>query len=324
LLISQEVEVERVFAALNVVGIWFFSLIAYCYYYQNEVDFSKIKKYLYINMVIMILLSILFLLIRYRTNIFILGRPLAFTDWLSTGQTERFTGFLEYANLISVFFLIIFPIALLHIYEKSKLCFLFFIGFSLIPVITSNSRVTLAAMLFALSFLLFFYLFKSRTRALVLLLLPLVIALIFILWSVEIGVVLADFLNSRSGSNTLRFVVYEESLRVVFQRSPFIGIGIRESFATSAHLGTHSTYVGIIFRTGIIGALFFYSQLLAQIAKLITKLLQSGYGSFLGFVIAFLVIIMFEDIDGSNWVLYMLFVYMGMLNYSSLGKGREF
>ena len=320
LLINQEVDIERLFAAINVVGMWFFSLIAYCYYHQNEIDFSKVKRYMFINMLIMIFFSILFLFVRYRTNIFILGRPLAYTDWLRTGRTERFTGFLEYANLIALFYLIIFPLALLHIYEKRKIYFLLFIGFSFVPIITSNSRTTLAVMLFAVSFLLFFYLLKPRLRIIILLQLPIVVILIFILFAGEVRETLYNFFNARSGSNALRFIVYEESLRSVFQRSPLIGIGIRERFARTAHLGTHSTYVGIIFRTGILGSFLFFSQFLAQVTKLIHKLLQSGYGNFLGFVVAFLIVIMFEDIDGSNWVLYMLFICIGMMNCGQLEK----
>ena len=313
LIVNQDIEVERVLAAVNVVGMWILSLIAYCYYYQNKIEFSKVKKYMFINMTIMIIFSILFIFIRYQTNIYILGRPLAQIDWLSTGQTERFSGFLEYANLISFFYLLILPLSLLHIIENKKIYFLAFTGLSFIPIIASNSRVTLIAILFAMAFLLFFYLFNSQQRTLILVQLLLLSVMVFILYSDEIGIILYDFFNARSGSNALRFMVYEESLRLVFQRSPFIGLGIRESFSPTAHLGTHSTYVGIIFRTGIIGAFFFYSQFLTQIGKLINKLQKSGYISFLGFIIAFLVVIMFEDIDGSNWVLYMLFIYLGMI-----------
>jgi len=313
-LLNPFVDVMRVFAAVNVVGIWFFAVIAYSHFRKSKIDFLKVKKYMYINMIVMIVLSVVFLFIQYRTNIYILGRPLSSVDWLTTGYTRRFTGFLEYPNLISLFYFIVFPISLLHVLDKKKLYSISFIGLAFIPVIVSNSRITQMAMLFSLLFLSFVHFLTPKQRTFILLQLPFAIIILLILLSNEIGEIWHDFFNLRSGSNRLRFVVYEESLRQVFQRSPFIGLGIRETFAISAHLGTHSTYVGIIFRTGLIGSYFFFRQFFRQLITLIRSLIQSKHVSFLGFIITFLVVIMFEDIDGSNWVLYMLFVFMGIMD----------
>ena len=310
--LNPQLETERIFAALNVLGMWLFSLIAYGYYSKQEIKFPRIQKCMYTNMLIMIVLSLVFLLVRYEQNIALLGRSLAQVDWLATGRTERFNGFLEYPNLITLFYLLAFPFALLHIRKKGKLYRAVFIGFSFVPMIVSNSRIGLVALLFAILCFTFYDFFSARLRALFLLLTPFVLLFVFILFSTQIGETLSDFFHLRLGSNALRFRVYEESLRLVFARSPLIGLGIREAFATSAHLGTHSTYVGIIFRTGILGSVFFFVFFTRKIVQLSRKMWRAGYANYLGFLIYFLIVIIIEDIDGSNWPLFLLFSYLGI------------
>jgi len=320
--LHPQLEMERIFAALNVLGMWFFSLIAYGYYSKQEIEFSRIQKYMHTNMLIMIALSLVFLLMRYEQNVVFLGRSLARTDWLATGRTERFNGFLEYPNLITLFYLLALPFALVHIRKKSKRYKAAFIGLSFVPMIASNSRIGLVAMLLAILCFIFYDFFSARLRALFLLLTPFVLLFVFLLFSTQIGETISDFFHLRSGSNTLRFRVYEESLRLVFERSPLIGLGIREAFATSAHLGTHSTYVGIIFRTGILGSVFFFVFFIRKIIQLIRKMRKAGYANYLGFLLYFLIVIIIEDIDGSNWPLFLLFSYLGIAEANPASKGR--
>ena len=310
--LNPQLESGRIFAALNVLGMWFFSLIAYGYYSKQKIEFSRIKKYMYINMLVIIALALVFFALRYEQNISFLGRPLARTDWLATGRTERFNAFLEYPNLITLFYLLALPFALLHINQKGKLYRMVFIGLSFVPMIASNSRIGLVSILLAILFFVFYDFFSRRLRALFLVLTPFILFFVLILFSAQIAETISDFFHLRSGSNALRFRVYEESLRLVFQQSPLIGLGIREAFAMSAHLGTHSTYVGVIFRTGILGSLFFFAFFSKKIIQFTRKMWRAGYANYLGFVLYFLVVMFIEDIDGSNWPLFLLFSYMGI------------
>lgn len=312
--LNPQVDMERVFAAFNVVGIWIFSLVAYGYYSKQKIELSRINKCMHINMLIMIALSLVFLLFRYNQNIVLLGRHLAHVDWLATGRTERFNGFLEYPNLITLFYLLVLPFALLHISQKGKLYRATFIGLSFVPMLASNSRIGLVALLLAMFCFIFYEFLSKRLRTLFLVLAPIVLFFVLILFSAQISEMLSDFFHSRSGSNALRFRVYEESLRLVLQRSPLIGLGIREAFSASAHLGTHSTYVGIVFRTGILGSVLLFVFFSREIARFVGRMRRAGYGRYLGFLLYFLVVMAIEDIDGSNWPLFILFSYMGMLN----------
>ena len=65
---------------------------------------------------------------------------------------------------------------------------------------------------------------------------------------------LGQYASAREGSNATRGNIYSASIEKAFAESPLIGMGIKDlSPYDLIPYGSHSTYVGFFYKTGIIG-----------------------------------------------------------------------
>lgn len=77
-----------------------------------------------------------------------------------------------------------------------------------------------------------------------------------------------SFILARAGSNHTRIQIYLESIKLAFENSPVWGMGIKHISETGYPLGSHSTYIGVFYKTGVTGTLLFVCILL-EIAKIL-------------------------------------------------------
>jgi len=71
-----------------------------------------------------------------------------------------------------------------------------------------------------------------------------------------LGIITASFVEIRTGSSEQRFQLYEYQTEEVYERSPVIGLGVKERIGPfDVPLGSHSTYLGAIYKTGFLGGI---------------------------------------------------------------------
>ena len=239
-------------------------------------------------------------------------------EWLS-----RFYGFMEYPTLVVAFILSMIPWALYFIAHR----------------ISKPFRIPLAAVYYVLSF---FPIYISYSRSGYLLFWIGAAGILFLSWKINTGTenkkillsaaivlfflsvipmsgyfaaLIKELLAMREGSNSTRMEIYRESMEC-FLKNPLIGCGIKEIGRMGYPLGSHSSYLGFLYKTGILGALAAVAALIKQASLLLKRLLRSRQAQnavCLLFVLLMLGYYIFEDIDGCDWLPCIWFASMGLL-----------
>jgi hypothetical protein len=130
--------------------------------------------------------------------------------------------------------------------------------------------------------------------------------------------VINEILSLREGSSNLRRMIYITSIKEVIEQNIFLGIGYKERIENlfAIPLGSHSTFIGVFYKTGILGSFFFILftyQLLKFSAEAISKsednfyLAQAGCG-----ILSFLPYLFFEDIDATPFLFFLFFILISV------------
>ena len=316
---------SRFLAALNTAGIWLIAvlLFVYCYTYVRKDMLLLISKYLAFDIGILIFLYFLSLNVEMQT-ITILGQTYALKrmDYLASGTTTRFAAFTETVLGPSHLFCMGFPISLIYVKKwKSNMVKLAYCVLAYMAVFATHSRigqlVCAAVLLFGL-----WYLFMMDSKGILHLNRKAQVCIIIVLAMFCMGFVIQNYeslavwfmrlLHSRSGSNNARFSIYRESIKMAFQESPIIGIGIKYMLGSFPY-GSHCTYIGVFYKTGFAGFICFilgFEELFRKLWKDNIKQYSMIIYSFL----LYLVMLIFADIDGSNWSIVSWFVVWGIMS----------
>ena len=128
--------------------------------------------------------------------------------------------------------------------------------------------------------------------------------------------------NVRPGSNFDRMRIYTETVNRISETSWIIGAGIKEMNSAGVYpLGSHCTYLGILYKSGILGGICFVIGLAMTIKETLAKSLKhkSLFNLlFLSMLALLLVLCLIEDIDGSDWLLVMAFIGCIVYNISEI------
>lgn len=320
-LIVNSYELNRILATINTFSLWIFSLIVYLIFKSINIKLDAIKKITFINYCILIGLwmsSLIVYSVTKSPNIRIGNRILYYNEWFNSMNVIRFVGFMEYTNLIILFFMFFYPFYILYVMHfRNKFLKVVLIIGGILPVITTFSRSGYLIVLTYLFVVGTYYVYKVMNKRLF-------FPIAFILLSIAIGLlgyttfpkdisgVLQELLNAREGSNDSRTYLMKESMRVTLDTSPLIGMGVKVTSLIGYPLGSHSTFLGFFYRTGIIGfivgsALFIFITIKMLFIsggpeKMVLKL------SLL--LMPFLFIV--EDIDGANWLMVFYFLLVGI------------
>lgn len=315
--------VTRVGAAINTSLVMVLATIVYIIVTNVHFDERKISKYMFINMNIMVCLAFLFALRKYAgfpLPSSFLGRVFYRDDWLDGVHTFRLTALLEFDNLIPMFYLVCGVWALTYVRNKFKFPFLvFYVLMMFLPVYLSNSRMGLV-LVGLTTFALIFTSIKSIKMKI--LLTSIGTALVIGVGIYEIDTIVAaitEIFYSRSNSNNMRMMIYELSIKTALEESPLIGMGVK-SMLGHYPLGSHSSYIGFFYKTGIIGS-FFMLLFLFYVGKQALRLIKQDKQNYLFgiFNLAILVSMITTDIDATNWLITVFMANVGFL----INKVRE-
>ena len=328
--ITSSPALSRVAAAINTSMIWIIAAIFYSIYKQytfNEDILKKFSKYMRMNFFILFCIYLLSLVASSNTYT-ILGYTvyLRRLDYLSTGVTTRFCGALE--TVLGATHLTCIGASALLLGEdegKSLKTIMLLLG-AFIAVVATHSRtgtICCAAIVAAFIYqMIASHLSTHKMRIVNFALISAVILGVIIFDDQIIGKLYSVF-YSRSGSNSTRFTIYRESLRLVLSQSPLIGMGIKYSLVDSYNFvfpyGSHCTYIGILYKTGVIGSLLYLIAFSKTGRSVINNLRCRKNGRYIMIVIAvYMISLITSDIDGMDWVIITAFSLLGLMSNDSL------
>lgn len=311
--------VERAGAAFNTVSIMVVATIFYMVIRSLEFNYDKISKYMFINMNIMLVITFIYIMnttygINFLSNVF--NRSLYRDDWLFGEREERLVAYLEYSNLVAMFYLTVGPWAITYVKDNyNKIIVLLYCLFSFISVYLSNSRMGIIATLFTLVAILYSGIQNKKMKVFLTFFGTGILFCLIVINYESIITSLNDLFYSRSGSNDTRMQLYENSINLTLEESPLIGIGIK--YMRGAYpLGSHSTYIGFLYKAGLLGiipAVISITTIFFRTIKVYTiKIDEMKIHAV--FMLAILLIAMItEDIDGANWLIVLFLINVGYI-----------
>lgn len=321
------IDVKRLLAAINTMSIWLVALTLYGACINAQFKFNDrrlIYRYTFMNYIILGIIYIVYLILPKNTiSLGPLELSLSMADYLESGVSARFVGLFDTALGIGHFYCISAPLLVLYASENERHSALLsvitlFAGYFF--VLQTNSRIGIVVCgvicVVAVSYIMctsneykeiFFCI------AIVLLLVLLVVAALNLSSITEYVI---DLFNSRAGSNRARFQIYEQSLRMVMNESPLMGLGIKYTVVGNpAPLGSHCTYIGFLYKTGIIGAFFFLVGLFS-IFEGCRKAFRKAGRTTCPVVVAmlYMIFLVFADLDASNIQICLAFSTWGIMS----------
>ncbi len=158
-------------------------------------------------------------------------------------------------------------------------------------------------------------------------LLPLTGALVFLsVGALGIGVLFALGINPMEifekvayGSTQVRIQEYRDALRVV-ELHPVWGIGLKPRYLQGIPLGSHSTYIGILQKTGLMG---FFTLLAFEISLIREFLRKLKLPYIAAGIFSIFVWMFFEDIDAPALTAFLFFTLSGLLIKYNLKGGED-
>ena len=117
--------------------------------------------------------------------------------------------------------------------------------------------------------------------------------------------------NVRPGSNSDRIRIYTDIINEISETSWIIGAGVKEMNETGVYpLGSHCTYLGILYKTGILGGISTAIGFASAIIMIVRRSLRYKDWSALLFICLTALLMLFfavEDIDGADWLIVTVF-----------------
>lgn len=329
--------IGRIAAALNTALIWAIGVFFYRYYKTKAIDWNKCGRYLFINLSILVGLNILMriLVILGVTHPSIAGLELYIDDWLNGIHTYRLQAFLEYSNLISMMFFLSFPLAYQYLKKMTKIMWqqVLVVTVFFLPVYNSNSRqgiVLGAVMVLWIIYENFekesqevsriikstyerlknIYEKNKRQGAIVAGTVAVIVLLVVIFNIPKAWDFVMDFVNGRSDSSNTRFLIYRTSILKAIDDNFLIGSGIKVMMGEYP-LGSHSSYIGFFYKTGLLGLVSIMIAMFNMIKAILLKHFNKNMIILLGVGAIFLAMAL-EDIDGADWLLVLFMAINGI------------
>ncbi|WP_404427741.1 O-antigen ligase family protein [Ureibacillus chungkukjangi] len=321
-LVTYSFGFERILATLNTISIWIVALFYYLVYKTEQIDLQAIQKisfYNYIGLIGLWMVSQGIYFVTGIREISISDKVLYYTEWFSGTEVVRFVGLMEYPNLIIMFCLFFYPLFCKHAlgmerYWASR----FLIVLGLLPIISTYSRSGYLVIVIGLAALLLFYLHKYLDYKKIVVIYTLSLATVITAFfytdlSESFMTNLLELFSAREGSNDSRTFLMVESIRIPFENSPIIGMGIKDRSAIGYPLGSHSTFIGFMYKTGILGVLLGTIVFIIITLKIISAK-ENPFSKMLTiFMLIMPIVFLVEDIDGSNWLIVFYFIFVALL-----------
>ena len=319
-IILKEHETDRIFAAINTCAITFIAVMLYNSYSRLILNYYKISKYMCINFIILFIVWLIFIIVGDQAPL-IFGRGLCGNEWFNGTLALRFNAYLEYVNLVVYMILYTFPLSLY--YASKKLHEIFFIMYMVLPVfitISTHSRSGIPVVIL-MSFVVLgtryfnrIYSFVINNKTLICVFLGMMVISVIIIFNTQLENVISIVLKSRQGSTNTRSLLYTLSINQMLKESPFIGLGIKDMW-NSYPLGSHSTYLGMFYKTGIIGGSLFLCGFAVMSIKIFMKKVYDKYNFALKIsYFGILLLSVLEDLDGADWNIVLFLIFISIIN----------
>lgn len=327
-IITTAQDTTRVFAAINTTAIWVIGVFFYEAYKNREFsseELDYLHRLLLINLFVFSCLFVFSLF--YKGNVIqLFGYPLVLkrVDYFSSGNGTRFSAFMD--TPLSTAHMFQFTIPMLYLSSSKKrppiyeiiITFIAYIG-----TMSGHSRMGMLTCTVVMTGYLLIILqgsmLSKKQRIGIMVLSAFIIALLTLIFYRQIINELYSLFNSRVGSNRARFALYKETIDTVTQESILFGIGIKEiSSSTALPLGSHSTYLGLFFKSGIFGSALFLTGLISVVTMLIRNKRKSLYfAEIILMILPYFVFMISADIDGTDWVIVGVFSAWGLYSNKS-------
>ncbi len=298
-------DVMRMIAAMNTALIWIIAIQYYGYYKRHDVDIIKVSKYMMFNVIILIMAGITGFILYDQfgvTSVTFAGRNLMSRDYLLGVESVRLVAFLEHSNLVNMLFYMCFPISLIYIRSANKSKQYLYYLISLFPVYLSKSRT--AIIISTILTIISIYTNLKEKKKKILVIIGSLILLIVLFgttdYVAQIYQATLNLINGRSNSTNTRLIIYMTSIEAVLKNNLLLGMGIK-IMRGDYPLGSHSTYLGVFYKTGVLGSLFFLLGLFNMIGRYIRLYLNyKNIRHILIYYIFMFINIAVIDIDGAN------------------------
>ena len=293
-LIVSNHQTSRVLATLNTLIISLVALQYYALFSRIEIDTKKIGQYALWNMLILLCFLGIYLFISNWKNITFFGYSLSAVDTIK-GANGRFVGFFAYVNLVTLFSIVMLPFAIEYLNQKSKIYSFFVLVINLLFSYFARSRSGQLIILLIIALYTFDFLklkIQKKSRRLFVAVTGLLICVIGLaLWPVIYAKLQGVFL-SRAESNSMRFMLYKKSFERMLVNNPLLGMGIKDLYQDTIYpYGSHSSYIGYFYKTGLIGG----SIYLLAVCEFIKKMAKWRKKNFIRLYVFLL----------CNWTLFM-------------------
>jgi len=270
-------ELDRVVASLNNLGYWVmgFFIITAIYNSFSEIFILNIINALNFNIVVIGILAVISIYawnsgvreISFKTPLLmvfpVLGNftllegsltiNLLGVDWFADFTWPRLTILSPFPTALGAFLIMSIPLTATYmsIRNRSRWLLLPILVAGCLSLILTLSRTSILALVVAMVFVYF-----CNSRKYYKVVLPIITASIMFLAYYFWASGLFDYLlELRAGSSSLRFDMYRYSLEYVFNESPFLGIGVKPRGEFIIPVGSHSAYIGMLVKSGLLGLL---------------------------------------------------------------------
>lgn len=319
----SEIPNDRIFSTVNLILIWGIALIIYLYFLNGDMAIDKIARAAFINVAGMFLIACIAALYAavygYPNDVNLFGKNLFYWEWTSF----RFVGLMDYPTLVVAFEMLMYPWGSMWVrnkYDKRKgLAVAVFTMMGFFPVMLCRSRSGyLLYWLSVLTLPLMGVIRRTKKRQIRgLILFCGVVALVFLVLNVDLCVTIVEkLLLMRKGSQISRSVVYSETWALI-REYPILGYGVKIRSSWQEYvLGSHSSYLGFLYKSGIVGTTVLAIGFLEKTREMYRVCLKarSVYAAWI--IISISVLYLFfilEDMDGANWLLCVWFAMLGIV-----------
>lgn len=319
-------EPDRIFAAVNTAMIWILAVLIAAMVSKEKIDVLKAGKYCLYNMLILIVMYFVPNIFKINEVNYILDtREIVSLDWINGSLTYRFSGLMEYSVLVALFGLLMIPLSTTYLTSTRKSFIIPFFLLSYFVIVKSNSRMGILLITMEVMLSLIYIMQRMRSlstkakRAIYVTVFLCGIVGILMLYPVVVQLIEKLFFM-REGSNSQRFYIYSESIKATLKNSVILGCGVKDMIGAYP-LGSHCSYIGFFYKTGILGSLFVLCGFWFLNAEYLKRFRSTKDFKILYFYFCQLILMLFfvtEDLDGANWLAASFFIIESVyVNYGN-------
>lgn len=297
---------DRIPAALSTMLLWPLAAGFYAYYSVRPADMNRIGKACCFNLLVLFLEAVAAVLLYYLTGqdeIRLFGRYLyGWVEYEKDVRLFRFFGFHDYSNMCVLYAMLMYTLATYSLRKTTLLRRGLVTVAFLFPVLCARSRSGLVLAVFSLLMCVFDLIPKRARKGTAILVLGACLAGVIFFYGKISQFVLDKVILGNASSNGLRMEIYENSLREAWTLSPVLGMGIKRWYIPGYPLGSHSTYLGFFYKTGLLGVPVGLFAVLRPNWDVFRNIRKNSYLlSVSFFLLSFVVMLALEDVDGTNW-----------------------